>query len=117
MLMMFSAVILMLFRLPSVLFRVVAGVWKYFLSLPRSCNIKLKLSAIMTGKKGTNTTYLEDSLSLFLFFCTIVLYCWETGHVDMMLILGANAVTLVWSGFYVAYLVAFGNCALSLSVK
>lgn len=72
MLIMFSAVVSMLFRLLSVLFRALAGVWKYFVSLPRSCNTKLTLSAIKTSSVG------------------------------VMLILGANAVTLVWNGFYVA---------------
>lgn len=87
MLILFSPVISVLFRLVSVLFSVAAVVWKYFLSLPRPYNIKLTLST-MTGEKGTNTTFLEDSFM-------VALHYWETSRVNVMLLLGANAVTLL----------------------
>jgi len=63
----------MLFRLISVLFTVVAEVWKYILTLPRLCNTKLTLATIMTGEKGTNTTFLEDSFFFFLYCCFTLL--------------------------------------------
>lgn len=72
MLIMFSPVIPILFRFMTVLFRVAAVVWKYFLSLSRSCNTKLMLSTIMTGEKGTNTAFLKGFIIYF--FLVLLFY-------------------------------------------